>query len=106
MTDADVTDSEADARSPVDDSAENGPGATNAEAIDWAALWEEFGFDTPDANGDLLASRTQLQAALEASDQDISGDAEQQIDDAVDVGDLDEVTLDGKPVGYQHEVSR
>jgi hypothetical protein len=46
----------------------------SATSVDWADLWEEFGFDTPDAAGNKMASRTQLIAALQSTTQDLAGD--------------------------------
>lgn len=56
--------------------------------VDWAALWEEFGFDTPDAAGNEFVSDTALVAALQSTDQPLAGDAEGHIDEAVDDGVL------------------
>lgn len=64
----------------------------NTEDIDWPALWREFGFDTPDAAGCVYASRTQLTAAVESSDQNIAGDAGDHINTAVETGVLKRVT--------------
>lgn len=79
---------------------------TSHEGIDWAALFTEFGLNTPDAVGHCFASQTQLQAAVECSEQDIGGDAQTHIDDAVDAGEIQAIEADGAVVGYQHEVCR
>lgn len=65
-----------------------GESITEAENIDWQALWEEFGFDTPDAIDSVIQPETRLVGALESSDQGIGGDAETLISDAVDNGTL------------------
>lgn len=64
------------------------PAVTDADQIDWGALWEEFGFDTPDADGSMAISETQLTLALEASEQDIGGTYRQHVRDAVEAGTL------------------
>ncbi|NLV14387.1 hypothetical protein [Haloarcula argentinensis] len=60
----------------------------SAADVDWAALWDEFGFDTPDAAGNKMASDTQLEAALQATEQSIAGDSEGHINEAVADGSL------------------
>lgn len=61
---------------------------TDTQAIDWQALWEEFGFDTPDVTGGYVISETQLIGAVEASEQDITGTAREHINNAVESEDL------------------
>lgn len=68
---------------------------TAPSEIDWAELWAEFGFDTPDTDGNEYVSRTQLEAAIDASDQNIVGDARGIITDAVDDGVLHKLTASG-----------
>lgn len=75
-------------------------GPTTASEVDWAALWDEFGFDTPDAAGDQYASDTQLHAAVEASEQGIDGGAESLIQDAVDDGKLRKLEIPATTRGY------
>jgi hypothetical protein len=52
--------------------------------IDWNALWEEFGFDTEDSRGSFVISHTQLEAAIEVSEQDITIDGTSVIQQAVE----------------------
>lgn len=52
--------------------------------VDWSALWDEFGFDTPDAAGTELISQTQLEAALESTRQGSVVDVRNAITAAVD----------------------
>ena len=63
--------------------------------IDWAGLWQEFGFDTPDAVGSRVASTTQLTAAVDVTDQGVPGDPAGHIRAAVDAGLLQEVYTEG-----------
>lgn len=67
--------------------------------IDWAALWEEFGFETPDAVGSRVASTTQLMAAIDVSDQGIPGDPAAHIQAAVDADLLHEVYAESDDAG-------
>jgi hypothetical protein len=60
----------------------------DATDVDWAALWEEFGFGTPDAAGNKCASDTQLEATLQSTDQSPAGDAIGHISQAVASGTL------------------
>ncbi len=46
-----------------------------ATDVDWDALWDEFGFDSPDAAGNDFVSNTHLSAALESSDQSVTAPA-------------------------------
>lgn len=66
--------------------------------VDWRALWEEFGFDTPDCLGSYVISTTQLALALEASDL-ATGNPHDLIDEAVDAGVLAQVTDTGAEGG-------
>lgn len=66
-----------------------------ATSVSWSALFAEFGFDTPDVDGNHWVSRTQLVGAVKCSDQGIAGDAKGRITDAVDDGVLSEVRSDG-----------
>jgi len=75
-------------------------GATTAAEVDWGALWDEFGFDTPDAAGDEYASDTQLHAAVEASEQGIEGGAESLIQGAVEAGTLQQLEVPATTRGY------
>lgn len=61
---------------------------TETEQIDWQALWDEFGFDTPDVDDSIVISPTQLELALEASEQDIEGGYSQYIEAAASDGVL------------------
>jgi hypothetical protein len=63
--------------------------------IDWAALWQEFSFETPDAVGSRVVSTTQLTAAVDVTDQGIPGDPVGHIRAAVDAGLLQEVYTEG-----------
>lgn len=76
---------------PEDDDVDERP---TTAGVDWAALWEEFGFDTPDCRGSYVISRTQLTLALEASDL-ATGNPHALIDEAVGEGVLAHVTADG-----------
>lgn len=71
------------------------PTADSATDVDWAAHWEKFGFDTPDAAGNEFASDSQLTAAVQSSDRNIAGDAEGHIDQGVDDSVLIERYTDG-----------
>jgi len=66
------------------------------DGVDWAALWEEFGFGSEDANGDIYASKTQLRGAIESSDQGIAGDADSLIKHAVEDGTLHKLKAEGE----------
>jgi len=65
------------------------------DGVDWDALWSEFGFDSEDANGDVYASKTQLTAALESFDQNISS-AQTHIQQAVEGEELHKLTGTGE----------
>jgi len=52
-----------------DQEADDAAADSDERSVDWEALWEEFGFDSPDACGNHFASPTQLRAALECSEQ-------------------------------------
>jgi len=67
----------------------------SATDVDWAALWDEFGFDTPDAAGNKCASPTQLEAALQSTEQSIAGDPEGHINQAVAGGILVKCRAEG-----------
>ena len=67
----------------------------SATEIDWAALWDEFGFDSPDAARNKLASDTQLVAAVQSTEQSPAGDATGHISQAVASGILVECTTEG-----------
>lgn len=56
--------------------------------LDWAALWDEFGFGEPDAVGFRGASLTQLRLAIDATDQGVNVAPEVAINDAVDRGEI------------------
>lgn len=56
--------------------------------VDWPALWSEFGFESPNANGDVIAHHPQLVAAVESSDQEIARDADAVIDEGVRQGEI------------------
>jgi len=64
---------------------------TETHDIDWPALWREFGFHTPDSVGARYASRTQLRGAIEGSDQQIEGEPQAHIEQAVSAGALQPV---------------
>lgn len=68
---------------------ESGDNRTSPDEIDWSALWEEFGFDSTDATGNYVISRTQLVPAIETSEQTIAGDPGAIIEDAVRDGPLE-----------------
>ena len=71
--------------------------------VDWAALWKEFGFDTPDAAGFKLASDTQLEAALQPTEQSPAGDVTGHISQAVASGAIVKCQTDaGTLRGYAH----
>ena len=77
---------------------EDGEERPTTAGIDWSALWEEFGFDTPDCLGSYVISTTQLVLALEASDL-ATGKPHDLIDEVVDEGVLAHVTDDGAKGG-------
>lgn len=62
--------------------------------VDWATLWVEFGFDTPDCLGSYVISTTQLELAPEASDL-ATGGPHDLIAEAVDEDALAHVTTNG-----------
>jgi len=64
-------------------------GQDDPDNVDWAALWDEFGFDGPDGAGEAHISKTQLDLALEVTDQAVQGNPVDHISEAVD----DEVLL-------------
>jgi len=77
-----------DGEGDVDDAVEGGQESRSdayddPRSVDWAALWEEFGFDTPDATGSKIISDTQLTAALDVAEQPLQGDAEGHIRNAL-----------------------
>lgn len=75
----------------------------SATEVDWPALWEEFGFDTPDAAGFKLASDTQLEAALQSTEQSPAGDVTGHISQAVASGIIITCQTDaGTLRGYAH----
>lgn len=55
----------------------------DTSSVSWGALWEEFGFDSPDGAGNKMASRIQLKAALQCTDQSVAGSPDGQIREAV-----------------------
>lgn len=55
----------ADDDQEADDAADD----SDDRSVDWEALWKEFGFDSPDACGNHFASKTQLLAALECTEE-------------------------------------
>lgn len=62
------------------------------DAIDWAALWDEFeSFGSPDAVGRKTISETQLAIAIEVCDQETGEDPEAHISEAIEHGPLVEV---------------
>jgi hypothetical protein len=65
------------------------------DVVDWRALWDEFGFDTPDATGRLVISETQLLTALESSEQGITGGLGSKIESAVENNTLVECESKG-----------
>lgn len=67
---------------------------SDAQTVDWDALWAEFGFDEPDALGNEYISNTQLTAALECTSQACpsGGDV---IGEAVEDGELQRLTIAG-----------
>ncbi len=92
MSKADSTD--ADAQPPTT--------TETTTPVNWAALWEEFGFDTEDGAGLELVSKSQLIPALECSDQDCPT-GQDVIDGAVDQTILVERRTDGGALrGYVH----
>jgi len=64
---------------------------TSAEGVDWPALWQEYGFDTPDACANRYVSPTKLRTALEVTQQPVVGDVDGIIDQALEAGTLHEV---------------
>jgi len=74
--------------------------AQTTNTVDWGALWEEFGFDTADAAGNQFASGTQLVAAIQSTDQSVTGDPEGLIKSGVDGGQLHKLTVDRGLRGY------
>ena len=83
-------------QSEPDEETESEPKPTAVDGVDWGALWEEFGFDTEDACGNLYVSATQLTGAVESSEQNINGDASALISQAVDDGTLHKLTTTGR----------
>lgn len=73
---------------------------TNPQEVDWAALWEEFGFDTPNAIGSIVISKTQLTGAIESSDQNISLST----DDAIDWATEHDILLKKEIRGWEGEM--
>jgi hypothetical protein len=70
-------------------------------SVDWVALWEEYGFDSPDAAGNEFVSKTQLTGAIAASDQGVAGDPLGHVEEAVDDGLLRKLTTaTGTTRGY------
>ena len=59
--------------------------------VDWTGLWEEFGFDTPDAIGSKLISRCQLIGAIECTEQELSGNPQSIIEAGVEDGPLEKI---------------
>lgn len=60
----------------------------SASELDWGALWEEFGFGEPDAVGFCGASLTQLQLAIDATNQGVNVAPEVAITEAVENGEI------------------
>ena len=77
--------------------------APEQSGVNWTALWDEFGFDTEDTHANIYASNTQLVAALECSEQGISGEEGALIRQAVDDGRLHKLTIDGE---YGEQIDR
>lgn len=78
----------------------------SSSTVDWEAIWDEFGFGTPDAAGFAGASRTQLELALDCSEQNLTVSVQGAIGGAVEGGELDTVGAvggDGQPTirGYR-----
>ncbi|WP_135306391.1 hypothetical protein [Haloarcula amylovorans] len=63
--------------------------------VDWATLWMEFGFDSPDGVGNEFASETQLVAAIQSTEQSVAGDAKSHIQNAVEKAILVERKTEG-----------
>lgn len=87
------------------DDGDDGPQITSAAGVDWSALWAEFNFDSPDANGTMAKSGTKVEEAVRVSEQGIVGDAKQIVAEAVEMGVLHKQMVtdeDGEehPVGY------
>jgi hypothetical protein len=77
---------------------------TTASAVDWQALWEEFGFHGPNAHGREHVSGTKLAEALRVTDQPITADSRGLIDDAVAADYLTTVNLVSDTVGDDVQV--
>lgn len=70
--------------------------------VDWAALWDEFGFDTENGVSAEHISKTQLRAALECTEQN-SASGQSVIDAAVDdVVLVERRTENDVLLGYVH----
>lgn len=76
QTDQDLRDAVDDALQSEGDESESSNQINEPRAVDWAALWAEFGFDTVDATGSKIISDTQLQTALECTEQALQGGPE------------------------------
>lgn len=63
---------------------------TDARGVDWQALWEEFGFNTPNSVGSMHKSKTKVEEAVRVTEQPIAGDANVILSQAVDLGILAE----------------
>lgn len=68
---------------------------TDPNSVDWDALWEEFGFDSPGPDGHKYISTTQLRTALECTDQACPSGMPT-ISQAADDGELHKVTAAGE----------
>lgn len=67
--------------------------------VDWASLFEEFGFDTPNATGEAFATPLQLEGALDVT---VGGNPGAHIQRGLDAGAIDKLlTDDGQDRGYR-----
>lgn len=67
---------------------------TSADGVDWTALWQEFGFDTPNAAGSRFKSATKVYEALRVTDQPVTGDVDKLVTEAVENGTLRKITTE------------
>lgn len=101
--DADAEQFRADVRDRLAEADREDTSDDGVTSVDWPALFAEFGFDTPDVDGNRWVSKTQLVGAVKCSEQGIAGDATGHIEDAVEGGLLTEVKADGGALrGYVH----
>lgn len=80
---------------------DEGDEITQTDAIDWRALFEEFGLHTPNAAGSLHVSETKLTEAVRVSKQNIAGNPHNHIKTAVENGTLIEETTTAAKAGTE-----